>query len=212
MCGIFATIDYDELLPLSEINSYRGQFSHSVTGFHIIDKTPSLQFMVRSIGPFNITTIPKSFDFYVCHIQAPTNSQKSFFNIHPAELNQNFLWHNGIIKDDDCLRLNKKYISCESWDTKLLLKESLHTLDGLDSLSEVNGSFACLLWHNKSLYVFRNKISPLFYSNNYFSSVKKEMTDVSIEENKIFKIDFDNGIHLTKTFSFTTKENPYWGI
>lgn len=212
MCGIFATLDILALNPLSQANAYRGQHSNSISHFTVTDGVVSLNKINRRFGTIDLSESTDN-GFYICHIQAPTGSERSSDTIHPADENGVLLWHNGIIKESECDRLREKQHSHYTWDTQLLLREVIYTYHNDDALSQINGSFACILYYMSSLYVFRNKLSPLFIGPQSISSVKCEVADASIDADKIYKIRFkNNSIELELISSFTTKENPYWGL
>ena len=98
--------------------------------------------------------------YYIGHQQAPTTEAKDLQAIHPAVEDGALLWHNGIIKADDVVRLQRLYETDEKWDTQLLLRDYLDTCN----LSQIDGTFACVLYSDYQLRIFRNEISPMFYN------------------------------------------------
>jgi asparagine synthetase B (glutamine-hydrolysing) len=200
MCGIFCSFERDKLIELSKLNSYRGSHSFSFTRF---GDEP-----IRRFGKFDVS-LADQVGYKICHVQAPTTEVRDASSIHPAELYGRRLWHNGIVKDFDVKRLQKKHNTEEAWDTKLILLELLED-DWLKNLSEINGSFACVFQEGDMLYVFRNEISPLFYDYDLnISSVRFEGS-FSLPPNKVFILDLENRELLETEFEFSTKENPYY--
>jgi hypothetical protein len=134
--------------------------------------------------------------YYIAHSQAPTTSTN---NIHPAVYGDAMLWHNGIIK--------QKTIPDNTWDTLWLLEQIMYY--GWSSLSRIDGTFACIMYNGGELFVFRNDISPLFYDKDLnFSSTKFE-GGISLEPNKVFRVDLTNK-QLSVVAFFETHENPYF--
>jgi len=103
------------------------------------------------------------------------------------------LWHNGIIKEG-------KFEG--DWDTEWLFDQALN-----EDLNEVDGTFACMMYHENQIYVFRNEISPLFKDSASFSSTKFEGS-TPVVPNIMWKLDYGTGV-LEEKWKFKTKENPY---
>jgi len=213
MCGLFASFSKQAIDVMSKVNSARGSHSFSTTNILKASDGFLQTYIDKQRGAFKISSAAEA-GYKICHIQAPTTSAQSEANIHPAVISfpDFMLWHNGIIKDGDVKRLQKKHNSDEKWDTMLLLQEVIRG-DTAANLSDIDGSFACFLKTPLGLYVFRNEISPLFYAENGdFSSVKM-LGMQALPENTVFKLDlnFDtNTISLTKKAEFTTFANPYF--
>lgn len=201
MCGIFCSFDKKKIDELRRLNSYRGSHSYSV--FAVVN-----EFVFRAMGDMDMSMVPET-GYKVCHVQAPTTDARSIDSVHPATKNGCMLWHNGIIKNFDVARLQKKQGTTIQWDTALLLEE-LDSDNWLSNLSEINGSFACVFYDGEEIYVFRNEISPLFYDDELnISSVKFEGSR-SLPPNKVFMLDFKQKCLIDMDFNFTTKENPYY--
>ena len=205
MCSISASKDKEVLLKLIELNRYRGEESHSVTtylhqedceegcdGFH-------LKTQLKQYGPLNVESLDGEWDYCIVHQQAPTSKEVNNTDlatgkfIHPAQKEKSYLWHNGIIKEG-------KFEG--DWDTECLFDQTLN-----ESLSEVDGTFACMLNHDNDMFIFRNEISPLFKDGSSFSSTKFEGSEPVIP-NKMWKLDYGTGV-LEEMWKFETKENPY---
>jgi hypothetical protein len=198
MCGIVGSYNVDVLFDLYERNSYRGDFSHSLTE---IKKDNSFS-INKKYERIVVSDISNKDSFHLVHSQSPTSTNS---NIHPANINGSYLWHNGLIKSFDLKRIQNKHNVDEEWDTILLLKEI--NLD-FNNLSIINGSFACFLFLNEKFYVFRNQLAPLYFNNEFdFSSTKIDGLE-SIKPNVIFEIDFVERT-MKDVFEFKTFELPY---
>lgn len=202
MCGIFCSFKTDKLEELSRLNVPRGNKTFSVSYIY-----SNLVHVRRFDSGFDITKVEPKSGYKICHVQAPTTNSK---NIHPAKVNNKmFLWHNGMIKNDDVSRLQKKQGNNEIWDTQLLLNELIDQNHWSDNLSEIRGSFACLFLHNEKLYTFRNQLAPLFIDDDCNISSVKFGSSVDVEPDVIHEINlFEKTIK--PVISFTTKENPYF--
>ena len=205
MCGIVASFNKEKLIELYKINAYRGELSHSISIYNPIEKTIIINRYSDKID-FNRIIINKN-EYCIIHSQAPT-TKKDNLNIHPAQYYDTFLWHNGIIKDFEVTRLRDKYNIDTLWDTELLLQE-LNSVDYLNNLSTINGSFAGIFFDSKKeLYVFRNEIAPLFVDSNMnISSTRFDNTTI-LKPNIFFKLDLESKT-LIETGKFETLENPY---
>lgn len=201
MCGIFCSFDKKRINDLRELNSYRGSHSYSV---YLVGGV-----IYKAMGDMNMDMVPES-GYKICHVQAPTTEARSIDSVHPATKNgYMMLWHNGIIKNFDVERLQKKQGTSIQWDTALLLDE-LDSDEWLANLSEVNGSFACVFYDGGEVYVFRNEISPLFYDDELNISSVKFDGSRSLPPNKVFMLDLKQKCLVDMDFEFTTKENPYY--
>ncbi len=200
MCGIFCGKN-QILHELYQLNSYRGNYSYSVFN--------QLSGIKKGLGKPDSELFDTGY-YSVCHVQAPTTEiSNSTSNIHPAVYNGMFLWHNGIIKDFEVARLQTKYNTTETWDTALLLRE-LDSNDFLENLSDLNGSFACILVDGSDYFVFRNEISPLFYDSNLNISSVKFPNSIPVPANNFFMLDFELLELVDLDMKFETKENPYF--
>ena len=106
-----------------------------------------------------------------------------------------YLWHNGIIKEG-------KYEG--EWDTEWLHEKALE-----EDLSNVDGTFACLMFRGSRFFVFRNEISPLFIEGTTLSSTKFNEAE-PVDANYFWHLDFTKSKLVTTRYSFDTKENPYY--
>ena len=198
MCGIFASFSIDKLNELSKLNSYRG--SHSFSVFNCDSGE-----LYKDFGAFNPSTLNNGYN--ICHVQAPTTSEKSIDNIHPSTIENTHLWHNGIIKDFSIDELNHIFNTNEKWDTKLL---HYIMIQDFTILSKVNGSFACVYYNQGKVFVFRNEISPIFYDSDLNISSVKFDGSMSLPANVIFELDINNKELIRTANTFSTLENPYF--
>ncbi len=206
MCAIIGSFDPKKVIELCELNAYRGQASHSIT--YIDGHGPIAQ--KKKMGPINYDDILQleGKDIYiVAHLQAPTGDFHDKY-IHPSDIYDCLLWHNGIVKQDEIERLNEKYGTTYEWDTDLI--NALLYEENTDVLSEIDGSFACLWSDVPNLYAFRNEIAPLFADDDLnVSSTKFENAD-SLLPNMMYKFKFDERKLYSTGIEFKTKNNPYY--
>lgn len=195
MCALVGSFSTAVLQQLVDLNSYRGQLSYSICSFDTASKVQVLTTDYGVMPPYLLGSFPKA-AYYVGHTQAPTTESK---NIHPAINGSAMLWHNGIIK--------QKELPPDVWDTEWLLDGILN--NGFKFLSEVNGTFACILHKDDRLFVFRNEISPLFVDDELNLSSTTFEDSNSLESNIVFEVDIKS-TKLVKVDEFKTKENPYF--
>lgn len=137
--------------------------------------------------------------YNIGHIQSPTSNSS---NKHPAEFNGLHLWHNGIIKPTTLREFDK---DPKAWDTLSLLE--IIYQHGLDILSQIDGSFACILKLSDRLFVFRNEMAPLFINSDLDISSLKYSGMNPLEANIIFEITKLDSLNVYR--EFTTKNNPW---
>ena len=202
MCSIFGSFSKDKIVELAELNRYRGQHSYSYSYYH-----PDTNDITVSKGlgdiPLDQIKIPEG-AYCIAHMQAPTTDNKTIEYVHPAYNQGAWLWHNGIIKDHWVKSAMKEYNIDNSWDTFLILHKYIN--EGI--LNDIDGTFSCVYFGNKSLQLFRNEISPLFIDDNYNISSTKFEGSKSLEPNIIWE--FHPGIGINKIGLFNTVENPYF--
>ena len=204
MCSISGSFSKDKIRELTDLNAYRGQFSHSICYYNV--REGKIDFLQRKLGPLSVDQI--SFDkehYCIVHQQAPTTETDNT-NIHPAAVDGTYLWHNGIIKQSEIERLQEDLDYFSSWDTELLLRKVIRD----DVPSNVNGSFACVMIKKQNLYVFRNEIAPLFmnFVTCDLSSTVFE-NGYTVPSNKMWIL--DPSIRIWNVLGhFETTENPYF--
>lgn len=200
MCAITGSLHKEKLKDLYALNAYRGELNYSLATFKPHEGKVVFQTLFQDDGKMPDTLIDgipcKEGDFIIAHSQAPTTDSK---NVHPAVFGEAMLWHNGIIKQ------NK--LSTGTWDTAWLLEQIIDY--GWSSLSRVDGTFACIMYLNGSLYVFRNEISPLFIDDRFNISSTRYQGSVPLTPNKVWKLNF-NTMYLDAVAYFETMENPYY--
>lgn len=200
MCSILGSFSKPQIKDLYQLNSYRGELSYSVSTFRPAGDKINFRALFQSPGAMPDTLVDSMIteegDYIVAHSQAPTTDTS---NIHPAVYGDALLWHNGIIK--------QKEISEGTWDTLWLLEQILDY--GWGSLSNIDGTFACVMYKNSNLYVFRNEISPLFVNDEFAISSTQFDGSTSLAPNTVWRMNFETK-ELEPEAYFTTKENPYY--
>lgn len=201
MCAIFCSFDVNMLNKLYKLNAYRGELGYSL-GIFKTEYTTTLQNLFQEKEPYPedfISKIGAPGHYYVGHSQAPTTNND---NQHPSVVKTSYLWHNGIIKQS---RIPEGY-----WDTLWLHEKIVYK--GFESLSDIDGTFACVYYNNYELLVFRNEISPLYYDNNLNISSTEFEGSALLPANKVFRLNTFNykELPLSEVYSFETKENPYF--
>ena len=203
MCSIIGSKSKETLVQLAQLNEYRGTHSHSL---FVFDENFDIVYNHRGFGPLIVSDHSVSGYYYIGHQQAPTTEAKDLQAIHPAVEDGALLWHNGIIKADDVARLQRLYETDEKWDTQLLLRDYLDT----GNLSQIDGTFACVLYSDYQLRIFRNEISPMFYNEQGDISSTKFEGSMSVPANKVLTFDPSYVNMFNVVAEFTTKENPYY--
>lgn len=201
MCSIIGSFKKDTLIDLCKMNEYRGQHSHSISYYDIVTGQITVQRKSGAVSYDDI--VQKSLVYMIVHMQAPTGERT---NIHPAQYDGKYLWHNGILKQSYIESLRRDLDEVCNWDTFLMLKA---LVKNRDTINEFDGSLSCLLYDNEKLYLFRNEISPMFYDANLnISSVKFDNSSAT-PPNQIHHVDF-NFSCLFAVKNFMTRFNPYF--
>lgn len=204
MCSIIGSFDKDTIVDLCELNAYRGQHSHSISYYDI--ERNDFNTINRKIGPidYNDIKIPTN-NYCIIHMQAPTTDVRDSISVHPAIIERDVLWHNGIIKEKEIKRLKEKYQLSINWDTYILLKHMMSegTPDGID------GTFSCLWYDSYRMYLFRNEISPMFIDSDMNISSTKFAGSEPTQPNCILL--FEPALkNVVPILNFNTVENPYY--
>lgn len=202
MCSIIGSFDQLRFEELWKLNSHRGSHSHSIGQYDPKSKMITVHRGSGAARVENLQLLPGHYG--VGHCQAPT-SEAAHQAIHPAEKNGAFLWHNGIIKSHRVKALQARLRSQEGWDTALLLEALLQN----QSLSEIDGSFACFWYDQGSIKLFRNELCRLFINVRSFdvSSLPFSGGEL-VPPHVIWTLDFQSQ-RLIPGGTFSTKENPY---
>ena len=205
MCSISGSYSIEKIKELTKLNAYRGELSHSITVF---DQTAKVVYQSKGLGPLVLENHKLPIGYILVHQQAPT-TEYSPANIHPAIIDGNMLWHNGIIKHDSIHVNNIKFGTNYTWDTELLLKALIQ--QGAAALNNFDGSFACVLKLHDKLYCFRNEISPLFTDGSHFVNISSTQTVGmrELEPNRLYNINLITG-NLQPSSQFKTYDNPYY--
>lgn len=207
MCSIIASYKKQTVKTLAKLNEYRGQHSHSLFVFDVQDGVHPI-YEHRAFGTLDIDKHDLPDGYIVCHQQAPTTDNKDTKNIHPAQIGDHLLYHNGIVKHDEILRMAGAFSEFLTWDTELILEQLITTR----SPDDIDGTFSCVWYDGQQLHVFRNEISPLFIAIDQddiaISSTKFDHSG-PIDANVMFTIDHVNH-ELVKCGEFNTVENPYF--
>lgn len=209
MCSIIGSFSKTKFKELVKLNQYRGSFSYS---FLVLDpislETISL---TQNFNEFNLDIIDSAPDnmYYLGHTQAPTGGLvKKVERIHPARINDFFLFHNGIIKQKDVERLQQLYDINEEWDSKLMLA-NIYNIGLLEALNTLDGSFACVFNDMTSLRIFRSAAGILFVDDSLNISSTKFDNSTRIEKDTIYELDLKNRKLLINN-NFVSKSNPYF--
>ena len=206
MCAIVGSFSRDKLIELVKLNSYRGSHSYSFSTFNII--TNELKIYRKGFGELEDHKIVMgSIEYGIAHIQAPTTEEKDLYSVHPAQENDTYLWHNGIIKANYVTSLQERFGKDTKWDTKLLLRA---VNSSRDEICNMDGSFSCLWYACSGAYLFRNDISPMFFDSDLNISSTKFANSSPTASGAILKMDFLNRSLYNTGFTFKTVENPYY--
>lgn len=195
MCALVGSGEKKMLNFLYDVNSYRGQLSYSVSTISRDSEILSLTQAAGKMPEGFIFELPDA-HFYIGHSQAPTTESTS---IHPAKFKDAMLWHNGIVK--------QREIPDGVWDTEWMLKGIV--TDGFGFLSTVTGSFACVLFMQNQLFIFRNEISPLFVDKDLNISSTKFHGGEPITPNVVYQLNLKE-MTMVEVAQFETRENPYF--
>lgn len=205
MCGIFASFSPERLKELHKLNNYRGALSYSICSFKPFNVNIKHSPIIPAVLYSNAGDLSDKLvdglhtsvgDYMVAHVQAPTTQAD---NRHPAAVAGRMLWHNGIIK--------QKYLGADTWDTQWLLRNIID--HDWDFLSQVDGTFACVMYGDDSLYVFRNEISPMFVDDNLNLSSTKFHGSRDLPPNVVYELMLQDRT-LSEIHTFKTKHNPYF--
>lgn len=203
MCGIALSTDTKELQHLTQLNTPRGTRLSSITYVNLERNLTNIDFKgYGQIDPFRLN-IPTGC-IGITHQAAPTGCNEP--EIHPAEAHDQYLWHNGLIKQSEIKRLQFNTNVMSEWDTRLLLESLVET--GIPP--EIEGSFACIWLHNDRLYTFRNNIAPLYYGARSISSMAFEGSN-PLQAGVMYGIQVlsEGRLWLQNIFEFPVTHNPY---
>lgn len=215
MCSIIGSFSIEKLVELVKLNQFRGNFSYSISKFLI--NPGVIKDMVKDFGDFDTRVLPKQEDgyYYIAHVQAPTGGLvRDITRIHPSinseEFPRTFLWHNGIIKDTCIREIQDRYDLRDAkwdWDTRLLHKAIDE--EGVEGLSDIDGSFGCIWICEPVAYVFTNDIIRLFIDDDLNLSSVPFDNSKRLPPNIAYMFDFEHR-SLTRITEFKSKSSPYF--
>lgn len=215
MCGIFCSFSSEKFKELAKLNQVRGNHSYSITEIGLSEFGIDIDLQHKDFGEFNPSQVMDVENdecvFFVGHVQAPTTSIRSLDSVHPAENSYGeLLWHNGIVKAVDIARLQRKHSSFEQWDTRLILDE-VSSINMVDKLSEIDGSFACIYYDGNGLFVFTNELCQLFVDESCNISSLQFPGSTRLPSGQIFEVDLKSKkLVAVEEWTFTTKNLPYY--
>jgi glutamine phosphoribosylpyrophosphate amidotransferase len=203
MCGIFVSFNEITLNELCNLNLHRGNK----------DKISSMAipFNSNTNNNIDITREKSCINFIegkynVCHIQSPTNQINDEKCIQPVEYNNNILFHNGMLKQEYIQTVSDKYKT--TFDTLIMIK-MIDDVGIKSTLENIDGSFACILFYNNELFIFRNNPGILYVDDKLNISSTKFKNGHLIKSNVIIKLDLYNRT-FKETEVFATKSKPYF--
>jgi glutamine phosphoribosylpyrophosphate amidotransferase len=210
MCSIIGSFSKEKLIELCELNKYRGTFSHSISYYEPAHR--EFISIMRELGEINYDDIDeqhlKKGMYCIIHMQAPTGEDKNEANIHPVEINDHLLWHNGILKDSTILALQEEFDYDTKWDSKLLLWKMIWD----KSPDDIDGSFSCLYYDpkpiTKGMHLFRNSLAPMFIDDDFNISSTKFENSRRTEAGCMYAFE-PSTKELQQQSYFATVNNPY---
>lgn len=188
MCSIIASYNKEKIKELVKINQHRGNFSYSISVF----KDGKLIESVKNFGVFNENILNETSEGYIiCHLQAPTSGLVQDLNrIHPTQINNSYLYHNGIITSRGMKYIQAKLASDETFDTKLLHNQLYNT--NFCELSNIEGLFSCLYIKEHKIYIFRTKHGKLYMDDDLTISSEKFKNSKCINSDNVYELDIIN--------------------
>ena len=193
----------ENLQHLVDINQFRGNYSYSISAL-----SDTLTILKKDFGEFpEVSTLNLNDGFYACHVQAPTGGMiPDKDRIHPSELPDSALYHNGIITPRGVAYMQDKLQTTETFDTKLL--HGMIDRYGFECLSDIEGGFACLYIKQNNIYIFRTKHLKLHFSSDMITSERAEGTKM-INADTIYKVSVQDKLSLEPIDTFKTKRYNY---
>lgn len=207
MCSIVGSFSKDKFKELVKLNQSRGSFSYS---FLVLNPTTlETVSLTQNFGTFPTDIVDSTSGVMLGHCQAPTGGLiEDPDRIHPARLDNSFLFHNGIIKQKDVKRLQEEYSTNEGWDSKLMLIE-IKKKGLIDALNTLDGSFACVYKDQEGIFIFRSQAGTLFVDDDLNISSTKFDNSERIKHDTIYKLDLINK-SISEYNTFKSKSSPYF--
>ena len=213
MCSIVGSWHTEKLKELIAQNEGRGSLYHSISYYDRLTGNIDIK---RNKGRVDLDaiSIPKHF-YCIVHMQAPTDNMNG---VHPAIYahpsgGKAYLWHNGIVKPPSIkamynkLKLENPLLPDTKWDTELILRTYCEF--GTAGFANIDGSFSCLMYYDKDLYLFRNEIAPMFVDHNLTISSTHFDFAAPTEPNVLHQMGLHDGC-LYPHGTFKTVNNPYF--
>ena len=206
MCGIIGSFSKEKILDLDRLNEDRGNKAFS---FAVFDDWFRLHKIFKRAGQFDENFLKRDIygSYFILHIQSPTKLDEIIpETIHPSTIDNISLWHNGMVLDSCLETLKKELNETSNWDTRIILQGLIK--EGYSFLEKIEGSFACLLYKDEKISLFRNQIVPLYIDSELNISSAQFENSEEIDSNKIYQLDFKNKI-LIHVNNFVNNHNPY---
>jgi glutamine phosphoribosylpyrophosphate amidotransferase len=203
MCAILGTFDYNRYQYLYKENLSRGDFAY---GEIYLNKDHYLLTKKPGIKDFSEVDerSAKVFDYFLCHVQAPTSSVREFHieTSHPFQLGSFLVSHNGVLTNDKLLKSQTKeyYNEVDSSVIPALLIEEVK-LCGLKPvnkreiissvLSRLEGTYSLWIYNSWSHNVYIARSGSTLFMNRKtreFSSIKLPDIEEEVPEGKLFEI------------------------
>lgn len=184
MCSIVASFNKKNLEDLVDLNQFRGNFSFSYLEFETGELT-------KQFGQYNKSVINNNLNYKVSHLQAPTGGLIQDINrIHPTNIDNTKLYHNGIITPRGIKFLQNKLNSTETFDTWLLHKAIEEF--GFNILSEIEGLFSCLYIKDDKIFIFRTRHGKLYIDEEMNISSERFENSKCINYDTVYELDIIN--------------------
>ena len=209
MCSIVGSFSKEKFKDLIHLNQHRGSFSYSFLALN--PKSLKTETLIQHFGLFDLSVVDSAPDgmYYLGHTQAPTGGLIEDPNrIHPARIDDFFMFHNGIIKQKDVARLQAEHNTTEGWDSKLMLME-IKKNGLMETLNTIDGSFACVFNDGKCLKFFRSAAGTLFTDKEANISSTAFPGGERIDKDYVFGVELEHKAIYLKD-SFKSKSNPYY--
>jgi predicted glutamine amidotransferase len=144
----------------------------------------------------------KVFDYFLCHVQAPTSSVREFHyeTSHPFRLGNFQICHNGVLTNDKLLKsqTTEYYNEVDSSVIPALLVEeeklsgSKYEREIISSvLSRLEGTYSLWIYNSKSNSVYIARAGSTLFMNRKtreFSSIKLPDIEEEVPEGELFEV------------------------
>ena len=209
MCGIFGwkNIDLKTKEIILNLNKRRGGYSFGFISF--LDNKLEEIIKIKQESFERIREKILSKEFVLGEFRAPTTGLNKFVEEenYPLKINENFyLFGNAVINAKFYKKLKEKFNYNINNDL-FYIGKSIEK-KGLEFLNEIEGVFSLVMVFLKDkkldkILLARNTF-PLFFEENYFSSVKIKKEDKSLKNGVVY-----DWLNKKEVFKFKIKESPY---